>query len=180
MHVLPLPLPNQMSSTGGLHSTVQLSISCKDLLNMDSGVQGLSDPFVVVKTRASFNDKWSEVARTEVCANTLSPSFVRLITMAYHFEEIQYLRFEVYDVDTAFKTASAEGLDLSKQVNDTVQAPRTVQPIFMQMSVHVLGGKLIPNEDLPTCRVVALNDIPAEVLVHMALQQLYAAVGTRL
>ncbi|KAG5189453.1 Copine-domain-containing protein [Tribonema minus] len=87
---------------------------------MDSGSQGLSDPFVVVKTRGSFGAPWSEVARTEICSNTLSPQFVRLITMAYRFEEIQYLRFEVYDADTSFSSASADQLDLSKQDEEGV------------------------------------------------------------
>lgn len=83
---------------------------------MDKGAQRLSDPFVVVKTRSSYDDPWSEVGRTEICSNTLNPQFVSLITMFYHFEEIQYLRFEVYDADSSYTTSSAAKLDLNKQV----------------------------------------------------------------
>mmetsp|Transcript_7303 Transcript_7303/g.10878 ORF Transcript_7303/g.10878 Transcript_7303/m.10878 type:complete len:600 (-) Transcript_7303:107-1906(-) len=96
-------------------SKVQLSISCENLVNMDKGNQGLSDPFVVVKARSSFDDPWVEIDRTEICSNTLNPNFVRLVTMFYHFEEIQYLKFEVYDADTSFSTASSKKLSLQKQ-----------------------------------------------------------------
>jgi C2 domain len=54
-----------------MSSRVQLSISCKNLINMDVG--SLSDPFVVVKTRGSRDAPWQEVARTEIIANNLNP-----------------------------------------------------------------------------------------------------------
>jgi hypothetical protein len=42
--------------------------------------------------------------------------WVKLINMAYRFEEVQYLRFEVYDADGVFTSSDASKLDLSKQV----------------------------------------------------------------
>lgn len=44
------------------------------------------------------------------------PGPCHLASKAFKFEEIQTLRFEVYDVDTAFASADASGLDLSEQV----------------------------------------------------------------
>lgn len=37
-------------------------------------------------------------------------------SQTFKFEEIQNLRFEVYDVDTDFKSADASSIDLAKQV----------------------------------------------------------------
>ena len=62
----------QLTTTGALVSKIQLSISCSNLPNMDKG-GNLSDPFVVVKTRAARDAPWQEVGRTEVVANNLSP-----------------------------------------------------------------------------------------------------------
>jgi hypothetical protein len=48
---------------------------------MDPSAAGLSDPFVVVKSRSIPDTPWQEIGRTEIIANTLSPRFVQLITM---------------------------------------------------------------------------------------------------
>ncbi|KAG5184337.1 hypothetical protein JKP88DRAFT_163276 [Tribonema minus] len=80
-------------------SQVQLSISCAGLVNMDQG--SLSDPFVVLKRKEPRGGAWVEVARTEIVANNLNPAWAKLITVDYMFEEVQYLRFEVYDAGTA-------------------------------------------------------------------------------
>lgn len=53
--------------------------------------------------------------RTEIIANSLDPHFVRKIIVLYHFEEIQQIKFDVYDADSAFKNDKSEQLDLSKQ-----------------------------------------------------------------
>jgi hypothetical protein len=50
------------------------------------------------------------------CALLLLLQWVKLINMAYRFEEVQYLRFEVYDADGVFTSSDASRLDLSKQV----------------------------------------------------------------
>jgi C2 domain len=70
-----------MVASSTLSSKVQLSISCNGLQNMDPSAAGLSDPFVVVKSRSTPDAPWQEIGRTEIIANTLSPSFVQLITM---------------------------------------------------------------------------------------------------
>lgn len=42
--------------------------------------------------------------------------FSPLSSQTFKFEEVQTLRFEVYDVDTAYKSADATHIDLAKQV----------------------------------------------------------------
>mmetsp|Transcript_26750 Transcript_26750/g.35145 ORF Transcript_26750/g.35145 Transcript_26750/m.35145 type:complete len:588 (+) Transcript_26750:60-1823(+) len=96
-----------------ISTKVQLSISCKNIADVDCG--SLSDPFCVVYTRNSPSAPWTEVTRTEIIANTLNPEWVTLIQMSYHFEELQLLRLEVYDVKDTFSSSSAEGLLLDDQ-----------------------------------------------------------------
>ncbi|KAG5190400.1 Copine-domain-containing protein [Tribonema minus] len=102
-----------LASGRKLFSNLQLSISCSMLRNKDKA--SLSDPFAVVYLMAD-SGHWTEVGRTEVVANSLSPEFVKLILVTYHFEKVQRLRVEIYDADSAFKTADAtDRLQLDKQ-----------------------------------------------------------------
>jgi len=57
----------------------------------------------------------TEIGRTEVIANTLNPVFVRKIMLLYKFEEVQRIKFHVYDADTKFKNDMSENLELSNQ-----------------------------------------------------------------
>ena len=67
-----------------------------------------SDPFVVVYMMNNIK-QWYEIGRTEVIVNSQEfsfflsynrPKFVKKILVQYKFEEIQKLRFVVYDADT--------------------------------------------------------------------------------
>ncbi|XP_078342842.1 copine-8-like isoform X2 [Oculina patagonica] len=76
---------------------VELHVSCRNLADMD--VFSKSDPMVVMFTQAMGSKEWREMGRTEHIMNTLNPDFVKTFTIHYFFEEMQKLRFEVYDVD---------------------------------------------------------------------------------
>ncbi|CAM9668630.1 unnamed protein product [Pylaiella littoralis] len=97
----------------GLTARVHLSLSCDGLANLDVGSK--SDPFVVVSMKSGGNAGWSEIGRTEVVANNLSPRFVTLIPATFRFEEVQMLRFDVFDVEGSFTTSDASRLDVSQQ-----------------------------------------------------------------
>lgn len=79
-------------------SLVELSISCRDLPNCD--IVGKSDPqaFLYLLDVTGKNKK-IELGRTELITNNLNPKFVKKILVKYHFEQIQRLRFEVFDID---------------------------------------------------------------------------------
>lgn len=80
-------------------STVELSISCLDLPDCD--IITKSDPQVFVYLLDLLSkDKKSEIGRTEVIQDNLNPKFVKKIIMQYRFEQVQKLRFEVYDIDS--------------------------------------------------------------------------------
>lgn len=79
-------------------SMVELSISCLNLPDCDLITK--SDPQVFVYMLDIVGrDKKCEIGRTECIQDNLNPKFAKKILMQYHFERIQRLRFEVYDID---------------------------------------------------------------------------------
>ncbi|XP_013920989.1 PREDICTED: copine-9 [Thamnophis sirtalis] len=95
-----------MASPGDLESApsrvpatkVELTVSCRNLLDMDTFSK--SDPVVIVYIQETADKEWREFGRTEVIDNTLNPDFVRKFVLDYYFEEKQNLRFDVYNVDS--------------------------------------------------------------------------------
>eukprot|EP00903_Cladosiphon_okamuranus_P006483 g6342.t1 len=103
-----------LSGAGPLYTRLQLSIACKGLANLDK--LSKSDPFVLVKLHSPSEGTHSvEIGRTEIISNSLDPKFVTIVPVTFKFEEVQTLRFEVYDVDTAYTTADAKNVDPAKQ-----------------------------------------------------------------
>uniref|UniRef100_A0A8C4PFG5 Copine-7 n=1 Tax=Equus asinus asinus TaxID=83772 RepID=A0A8C4PFG5_EQUAS len=74
-------------------SKVELRLSCRHLLDRDPLTK--SDPRVVLLLQAQ--GQWVQVDRTEVVRSSLHPVFSKVFTLDYYFEEVQRLRFEVYD-----------------------------------------------------------------------------------
>ncbi|CAM9486288.1 unnamed protein product [Ectocarpus sp. 6 AP-2014] len=105
---------SMLSESDSLYTRLQLSISCKGLVNMDTFSK--SDPFVLVKLHSpSDSNETKEIGRTEIISNSLDPNFVTIVPVTFKFEEVQTLRFEVYDVDTAYSSSDATHIDPSKQ-----------------------------------------------------------------
>jgi len=80
-------------------STVELSIRCSNLADMD--VFSKSDPFCVLYVKDSKSEQWLCFDKTETIDNTLDPHFQKKFVLQYKFEERQLLRFDVYDSDGA-------------------------------------------------------------------------------
>ncbi|KAK7603007.1 hypothetical protein V9T40_003006 [Parthenolecanium corni] len=79
-------------------SEVELTISCRNLLDCD--VFSKSDPMCVIFYKSSEMPDWKEIFRTETIDNNLNPNFVKKAILTYHFELMQELKFNVYDVDS--------------------------------------------------------------------------------
>lgn len=77
--------------------TIELSISCRDLTDMD--VFSKSDPFCVLYLKDT-HEVWNCLGRTETIDNTLNPEFQKKFILDYKFEERQLLKFDVYDADS--------------------------------------------------------------------------------
>uniref|UniRef100_A0A6Q2Y880 Copine-2 n=1 Tax=Esox lucius TaxID=8010 RepID=A0A6Q2Y880_ESOLU len=74
---------------------VELSVCCGNLLDRD--VASKSDPFCVLFHEVEGN--WVEIGRTETAVNNLNPVFGVKFKVDYHFEEIQRLKFALFDED---------------------------------------------------------------------------------
>uniref|UniRef100_A0A8C4TZU4 Copine 7 n=1 Tax=Falco tinnunculus TaxID=100819 RepID=A0A8C4TZU4_FALTI len=74
-------------------SKVELRVSCKHLLDRDT--LNKSDPCVLLLMQSQ--GQWMEVDRSEVIKSNLNPVFAKIFMVDYYFEEVQKLRFEVYD-----------------------------------------------------------------------------------
>jgi len=78
-------------------TTVELSVSCKGLLDRD--ILSKSDPVCVLYMKN--RTEWTEFARTERIKNSLDPSWQKKIIIDYRFEERQLLKFLIYDKDNS-------------------------------------------------------------------------------
>jgi len=78
-------------------STVELSIRCSNLTDMD--VFSKSDPFCVLYMKDTKSGQWLCLDKTETIDNNLNPHFQKKFVLQYKFEERQLLRFDVYDSD---------------------------------------------------------------------------------
>uniref|UniRef100_A0A4W5NVB6 Copine-2 n=1 Tax=Hucho hucho TaxID=62062 RepID=A0A4W5NVB6_9TELE len=74
---------------------VELSVCCGNLLDRD--VTSKSDPFCVLFNEVDSN--WVEIGRTETAVNNLNPVFGVKFKVDYHFEEVQKLKFALFDED---------------------------------------------------------------------------------
>ena len=111
VNVTPPPYPPQGGMYPSLNvgtspipaSKVELHVSCRNLIDRD--VFSKSDPMVVVfqEMRSGKIKHWKEFDRTETIQNCLDPDFVKTILIEYRFEELQKLKFEVYDCDSFSK-----------------------------------------------------------------------------
>ncbi|RWS28392.1 copine-8-like isoform X2 [Leptotrombidium deliense] len=83
--------------TDSFTSKVELSISCRNLINAD--YLSKSDPQCVVHLKDSYQGNYIEIGSTEVIDDNLNPDFVKKIPIDYNFESVQTLKFEVWDID---------------------------------------------------------------------------------
>uniref|UniRef100_A0A8C2D339 Copine-2 n=1 Tax=Cyprinus carpio TaxID=7962 RepID=A0A8C2D339_CYPCA len=89
--------PDMGPAIGPQHcvTKVELSVCGSNLLDRD--VASKSDPFCVLFHDVDGN--WVELARTETAVNNLNPVFGVKFQVDYHFEEVQKLKFAMFDED---------------------------------------------------------------------------------
>uniref|UniRef100_A0A8D3CNF6 C2 domain-containing protein n=1 Tax=Scophthalmus maximus TaxID=52904 RepID=A0A8D3CNF6_SCOMX len=80
---------------------VELRLTCKGISDRDA--LNKSDPCVVLNMQS--HGQWMEVDRTEVMRSCVNPTYSKVFTLDFYFEEVQRLRFELYDI-----TSSHNGL----------------------------------------------------------------------
>ncbi|XP_071613377.1 copine-2 isoform X3 [Heliangelus exortis] len=93
-HTMPPPPAGPLGSQYCV-CKVELSVCGQNLLDRD--VTSKSDPFCVLFMEV--NGKWVELDRTETAVNNLNPAFAKKFIVDYHFEEVQKLKFALFDQD---------------------------------------------------------------------------------
>ena len=90
-------ITNALASQGPSNK-IQLTISCRDLADLDTFSK--SDPIVHVFMKdAKSSIRFTMIGKTEMILNNLNPDFAKVFIIDYFFEKEQIIRFEVYDVD---------------------------------------------------------------------------------
>eukprot|EP01102_Stenamoeba_stenopodia_P020181 TRINITY_DN7784_c0_g1_i1.p1 TRINITY_DN7784_c0_g1~~TRINITY_DN7784_c0_g1_i1.p1 ORF type:complete len:557 (-),score=146.93 TRINITY_DN7784_c0_g1_i1:97-1767(-) len=85
-------------ATTSTPTVLALSIACRNLISLD--LLSKSDPVVYVEHRnGPKGNKWEKLGRTEFILNNRNPVFAESMEISYYFEDSQWLRFTVYDVD---------------------------------------------------------------------------------
>nr|XP_043617774.1 protein BONZAI 3-like [Erigeron canadensis] len=92
-----------------IYTQIELSLSASRLRDRD--IMSKSDPMAVVYAKKR-DGTLEELGRTEVILNSLNPTWIQKINVAFHFEIVQPLVFQVYDVDTKFHNVPTKMLDL--------------------------------------------------------------------
>ncbi|GAB2218753.1 hypothetical protein Drorol1_Dr00001984 [Drosera rotundifolia] len=95
-----------------LSTQLELSLSAAKLRDLD--IISKSDPMAVVYVK-KLGGMLEEVGRTEVIMNSLDPAWIQKISIAYQFEIVQTLVFQVYDVDTRYNKIPVQGIKLADQ-----------------------------------------------------------------
>ncbi|KAI3863656.1 hypothetical protein MKW98_031248 [Papaver atlanticum] len=96
----------------GLFTQLQLSLSAKELLDMD--MFSKSDPMTIVYAKRT-DGMLEEIGRTEVIMNSLDPVWITKVSTVYQFEIVQPLVFRVYDIDSKYHKMPLKTLKLDEQ-----------------------------------------------------------------
>ncbi|KAG7153993.1 Copine-8-like 2, partial [Homarus americanus] len=120
----------------------------------DTDVFSKSDPICVVFYQPFGSRQWAEYKRTECIDNTLNPDFAKKISITYHFEEQQPLKFMLYDIDS--DSHSLDHHDFLGKYECTLAqlvSARTVhKPLVNENFVGDNGSILLVTEELTSCK----------------------------
>jgi len=133
----------------GAKTQIEIRVSCNKIKNKD--VTSKSDPFCVMFLKDG--DEWTEVGRTETIDNNLNPSFEHPFNIDYIFDQVQPVRFELYDVDKKTdKLADQDFLGLAESTVAEVvsQNPLTItlvdkkgKPAGGTITLRIMEGSVV-------------------------------------
>ncbi|KAK3875167.1 hypothetical protein Pcinc_019948 [Petrolisthes cinctipes] len=138
-----------MAGTAGTPtSLVELTVSCRNL--RDTDVFSKSDPVCVLFHQPYGSKNWTEYKRTECVDNTLNPDFATKITINYHFEEQQLLRFMIYDIDSATQNLDHHDFlgEFECHLAHLVNACTVTKPLVNKNSSGNCGTITVVTEEL--------------------------------
>ncbi|KAF4789219.1 Copine-7 [Turdus rufiventris] len=168
-----VPEPSPQASLAVL-SKVELRVSCKHLLDRDT--LNKSDPCVLLLMQSQ--GQWMEVDRSEVIKSNLNPVFAKIFTVDYYFEEVQKLRFEVYDSHGQAGVGTHDddflgGMECT--VGQIVAQKRVTKPLFLKYGKFA-GKSTITG---PQWHLLAILNIPAVLERHVGPSPLGGGQGDK-
>ncbi|XP_023582547.1 copine-2 [Trichechus manatus latirostris] len=135
---------------------VELSVSGQNLLDRD--VTSKSDPFCVLFTE---NDgRWMEYDRTETAVNNLNPAFSKKFVLDYHFEEVQKLKFALFDQDKSSMQLDEHDFlgQFSCSLGTIVSSKKMTRPLLLLNDKPAGKGLItIAAQELSDNRVITLS-----------------------
>ncbi|XP_024900387.1 copine-2 isoform X2 [Pteropus alecto] len=135
---------------------VELSVSGQNLLDRD--VTSKSDPFCVLFTE---NDgRWIEYDRTETAVNNLNPAFSKKFVLDYHFEEVQKLKFALFDQDKSSMQLDEHDFlgQFSCSLGMIVSSKKITRPLLLMNDKPAGKGLItIAAQELSDNRVITLS-----------------------
>ncbi|XP_048402486.1 copine-2 isoform X1 [Stegostoma tigrinum] len=135
---------------------VELSVSGQNLLDRD--VTSKSDPFCVVFV--DIDGKWSEIGRTETAMNNLNPVFAKKFVVDYHFEEVQKLKFALFDQDKSSKQLYEHDFlgEFSCTLGVIVSSKKMTRPLALTNGKPAGKGTItISAQEISDNRVITLS-----------------------
>uniref|UniRef100_A0A673W4A6 Copine 4 n=1 Tax=Salmo trutta TaxID=8032 RepID=A0A673W4A6_SALTR len=130
---------------------VELRVTCKGISDRDA--LSKPDPCVLIKMKS--HGQWLEVDRTEVIRSSISPTFSKVFTVDFYFEEVQRLRYELYDISSnhnGIKEADFLGA-MECTLGQIVSQRKLTKPLLKQGStvsksfIMVTAEELTGNDD---------------------------------
>nr|XP_046193153.1 copine-4 isoform X1 [Oncorhynchus gorbuscha]XP_046193982.1 copine-4 isoform X1 [Oncorhynchus gorbuscha] len=130
---------------------VELRVTCKGISDRDA--LSKPDPCVLIKMQS--HGQWLEVDRTEVIRSSISPTFSKVFTVDFYFEEVQRLRYELYDISSnhnGIKEADFLGA-MECTLGQIVSQRKLTKPLLKQGStvsksfIMVTAEELTGNDD---------------------------------
>uniref|UniRef100_A0A674EXE4 Copine 7 n=1 Tax=Salmo trutta TaxID=8032 RepID=A0A674EXE4_SALTR len=127
-------------------SKVELRVACKALLDRDT--LNKSDPCVILMVQNQ--GQWTELDRTEVIKSNLHPVFAKVFTLDYYFEEVQKLRFEVYDIHGTHSIGTRDddflgGVECT--LGQIVAQKKMVKPLFLKYAKYAGKSTITVNAE---------------------------------
>uniref|UniRef100_A0A8C7L420 Copine 7 n=1 Tax=Oncorhynchus kisutch TaxID=8019 RepID=A0A8C7L420_ONCKI len=148
-------------------SKVELRVACKALLDRDT--LNKSDPCVILMVQNQ--GQWTELDRTEVIKSNLHPVFAKVFTLDYYFEEVQKLRFEVYDIHGTHSIGARDddflgGVECTLGQVHAEEISGNNGYVELFFCAKKLDDKDLFSKSDPFLEIYRINDDGSEQLVH--------------
>ncbi|XP_039194015.1 copine-6 [Crotalus tigris] len=124
-------------------SRVELRVSCWGLPDREAKIK--PDPRLMIQLLS--DGQWNEVGQSEVLRGSRNPVFAHIFALDYFFEEMQNLRFQVFDVEE--QSDSEESLEVGMLIGLTeCSLGQIVSQTKVTKELALLNGEILENSTI--------------------------------